>query len=249
MHRHVILSDVAADQIRAHRTRLGLNREQLAEECAQLGAPELTYAAITNIETGRRDKDGKRRREVTVDELMTFGYALGVPPLLLMLPLGRMDSVPSPTRWGGLHPHYAWQWVTGEEPPACRDERGRTVVDSTPIGGPGGPDRMQVWRQVSAPAEIYRDLQSAQATLVKASSQLHFAQQRHGVDSDKTRTARGVYLDRLQEFATVLNEMTELGLHIPALHAKWVEDMREFALLNRPEAVQISQPKNEENGN
>jgi hypothetical protein len=248
MHRHGILSDVVADQVRAHRTRLGLNREQLAEECAQLGAPELTYAAITNIETGRRDKDGKRRREVTVDELMTFGYALGVPPLLLALPLGGMDSVPSPTRWGGLHPDYAWQWVTGEEPPAYRDERGRTVVDSTLIGGPGGPDRMQVWQQVSAPAEVYRDLQSAQAALTKASSQLHFAQQRHGQDSGRTRTARGVYLDRLQDFATVLNEMTELGLRIPALHAKWVADMREFTLLNRPEAVQVFEPKNEEGG-
>lgn len=241
MHSQRILSDVVANQVRAHRTRLGLNREQLAEECAQLGAPELTYAALTNIETGRRDKDGKRRREVTVDELMTFGYALGVPPLLLMLPLGELDSVPSPVRWGGLHPHYAWKWATGEEPPAFRDESGRTVVDSTPIGGTGGPDRMQVWRQVSVPTEVYRSLQAAQAALTKASGQLHFAQARHGGDTDVTRKARNVYLDRLQDFATVLNEMTELGLHVPACNAKWIEDMREFSLLDRPEGVRAEE--------
>lgn len=246
MHSHMILSDVVADQVRAHRTRLGLNRGQLAEECARLGAPELTYSAITNIETGRRDKDGRRRREISVDELMTFGYALGVPPLLLALPLGGMDSVPSPSRWGGLHPHYAWQWVTGGEPPAHRDESGRTVVDSTPIGGDGGMDRMKAWRQVSAPAEAYRNLHSAQAALTKASSQLHFAQARHGEEADASRKARGIYLDRLKDFAGVLNEMTELGLHTPACNAKWVADMREFDLLDRPEAVQNFTPNSKE---
>ncbi|WHM37561.1 helix-turn-helix transcriptional regulator [Streptomyces sp. BPTC-684] len=240
MHSHEILSDLVADQIRMHRTRLGLNREQLAEECARIGAPELTYATITNIETGRRDKSGKRRREVTVDELMTFAYALGVPPLLLALPLGSVDRVPSPTRWGGLHPHYAWRWVTGEEPPASRDERGRIIADSTKIGGGDGPGRMEVWRQVSVPTEVYRSLQAAQAALQKATGRHHFAQERHGADAEETRKARGVYLDRLQDLATVLNEMTELGLRIPEYDARWVQDMREFGLLDHPEAVPVS---------
>ncbi|WP_414168413.1 hypothetical protein ACMATS_17610 [Streptoverticillium reticulum] len=243
MHSHEILSDLVAEQIRAHRTRLGLNREQLAKECERIGAPELTYAAITNIETGRRDKDGKRRREVTVDELMTFAYALGVPPLLLMLPLGSLDRVPSPAKWGGLHPHYAWQWVTGEEPPAFRDEQGRTVVDNSGIGGEEGPNRTGVWRQVAVPTEVYRSLQAAQAALRHASGQLHFAQARHGEDADATRKARGAYLDRLQEFAAVLNEMADLGLNIPACDARWVDDMRQFGMLKRPQAVQVFNTK------
>ncbi|MFD7020051.1 hypothetical protein [Streptomyces sp. NPDC059928] len=246
MHSHEILSDLVADQIRMHRTRLGLNREQLAEECARLGARELTYAAITNIETGRRDKAGKRRREVTIDELMTFGYALGVPPLLLALPLGSADRVPSPARWGGLHPHYAWRWVTGEEPPAFRNAEGRTVVDDTSIGGEDGPDRMEVWQKVSVPTEVYRSLQAAVAALRKAGGQHHFARERHGQDSAETREAHGAYLDRLQEFATVLNEMTDLGLRIPTYDAKWVEDMRKFEMLKRPEAVPVYKPEAKE---
>ncbi|MFG2756771.1 hypothetical protein [Streptomyces wuyuanensis] len=248
MHSHANLSDVTADQIRKHRTRLGLNREQLAEECARLGAPELTYAAITNIETGRRDKDGKRRREVTIDELMTFAYALGVPPMLLMLPLGSIDTVPSPARWGGLHPHYLWRWITGEEPPAYRGEDGKTYADGSNIGSDAGPDRLEIWQRVSVPAEVYRSLQTTQAALTKASNDHHFAQARHGEDAKQTRAARGVYLDRLQEFAAVLNEMTELGLRIPACRPKWVNDMRQFEMLSRPEAVQIFEPKNEEGG-
>ncbi|KOU46864.1 hypothetical protein [Streptomyces sp. WM6378] len=246
MHSHEILSDLVADQIRMHRTRLGLNREQLAEECARIGAPELTYAAITNIETGRRDREGKRRREVTVDELMTFGYALGVPPLLLALPLGSADRVPSPARWGGLHPHYAWRWITGEEPPAFRTAEGRMVVDDTSIGGKDGPDRMGVWQKVSVPADVYRSLQAAQTALRKASGQHHFASERHGENAAETQKARGAYLDRLQDLATVLNEMTDLGLRPPAYDAKWVDDMRQFEMLKRPEAVQVYQPASKE---
>ncbi|MDK9498237.1 helix-turn-helix transcriptional regulator [Streptomyces katrae] len=247
MHSHENLSDVAADQIRKHRTRLGLNREQLAEECARIGAPELTYAAITNIETGRRDKDGKRRREVTIDELMTFAYALGVPPLLLMVPLGSIDAVPSPARWGGgIHPHYLWRWITGEEPPAAVHSDGKIYVDGSKIGGEDGPGRLEVWHKVSVPADVYRSLQAAQAALTKASGNHHFAQVRHGDDAEATNTAYREYLDRLQELARVLNEMVSLGLSVPSYSTKWVEDMRKFSMLERPEAVQIFDPENEE---
>ncbi|MFI6049969.1 helix-turn-helix domain-containing protein [Streptomyces violascens] len=243
MHSHEILSDLVADQIRMHRTRLGLNREQLAEECARLGAPELTYAAITNIETGRRDKEGKRRREVSVDELMTFAYALSVPPLLLAFPLGSVDRVPSPARWGGLHPHYAWRWATGEVPPAFRDADGQTRVDDSNIGGEDGPDRMEVWQKVSVPAEVYRSLQAAQAALQKAAGQQNFARERHGESAPEMRKARADYLDRLEQFAAVLNEMTGRGFRVPAYDARWVEDMREFGLLKRPEAVPVYKRK------
>ncbi|MBT2478518.1 helix-turn-helix transcriptional regulator [Streptomyces sp. ISL-94] len=237
------LSDLAADQIRKHRTRLGLNREQLAEECARVGAPELTYAAITNIETGRRDKDGKRRREITIDELLTFAYALGVPPLLLMLPLGDMDATPSPARWGGLHPYYAWRWITGEEPPAFLHTDGRIYVDSEKIGGAEGHSRIGVWREVAAPTEVYRELQTAQALLKKASGHHHFTQARHGDDAEQTLTARRAYLDCLQELAKALNSMMQYGLRVPSYSAKWVNDMREFEMLDHPEAVEIFEPK------
>ncbi|WP_406354875.1 helix-turn-helix domain-containing protein [Streptomyces sp. NBC_01635] len=107
-------SEVAAAEVKGHRERRGLTREALADACAQHGAPHLTYAAIVNIETGRKDKDTKqRRRNITVDELAVLAKCLGVPPVALLFPVGRVDAVqPLPGRtvptWDAL------RWFTGE---------------------------------------------------------------------------------------------------------------------------------------
>lgn len=71
-------SDHVADQVRYWRQERGLNREALAERCARSGMPEITAMVITNIESGRR-RDGVRRRDITVDELLCFASALDVP--------------------------------------------------------------------------------------------------------------------------------------------------------------------------
>lgn len=65
-----------------------MNRQQLADKCASIGAPGLTLAALTNIETGRPDKTGKRRRDVTVEELFALACALNIHPVDLMVPGG-----------------------------------------------------------------------------------------------------------------------------------------------------------------
>lgn len=41
---------------------------------------------IANVETGRRNASGQRRRGVTVDELLTLAYALDVAPVHLLVP-------------------------------------------------------------------------------------------------------------------------------------------------------------------
>jgi transcriptional regulator with XRE-family HTH domain len=111
---HSTLSDVVAEQIRKRRDALGLTREDLAKRCADLGVSELSYGAITNIETGRKTKDGTRRRLVAVDELAALARALRVPPVLLVFPVGRLDEVqalpgdPVPTP-------AALAWFTGEQ--------------------------------------------------------------------------------------------------------------------------------------
>ncbi|CAL9514596.1 helix-turn-helix domain-containing protein [Streptomyces sp. enrichment culture] len=107
------LSDVAADQVRQHRERRGISRDELAKRCADLGAPQLTYSALVNIETGRKGEGRKRRRDVTVDELAVLAKALGVPPLALLFPVGGVEEVQvlpdrSAPTWDGL------RWFTGE---------------------------------------------------------------------------------------------------------------------------------------
>lgn len=93
---HALSNEVAA-RIRAHRKRLGLTREDLARECAKHGAPELTFAALTNIETGRPDPEtGVRRRCITIDELAVIGDALGGVPLMYLGPCPVCHGMPSP---------------------------------------------------------------------------------------------------------------------------------------------------------
>jgi transcriptional regulator with XRE-family HTH domain len=70
-------SAIVADRIAYARRQRGWNRDQLAKECAAAGAPDITAPAITNIETGRR-VDGRRRRAVTIDELVVFAQLFGV---------------------------------------------------------------------------------------------------------------------------------------------------------------------------
>jgi transcriptional regulator with XRE-family HTH domain len=107
-----VLSDVVADQLVRLRRKHGLTREQLAKRLADNGAPGLTSAALANIETGRRDSEGRRRREVTVDELVALAAVLDESPLLLVFPLGadRFTEV-LPGRTVSMWP--AAQWFAG----------------------------------------------------------------------------------------------------------------------------------------
>jgi transcriptional regulator with XRE-family HTH domain len=82
-----VLSDSVAEQVTRWRKHRGWSREQLADRCKELGMPDLTPAAITNVESGRKQQ-GVRRRHITVDELLVLATALKVPAFLLITPVG-----------------------------------------------------------------------------------------------------------------------------------------------------------------
>ena len=65
------------------RKRRGWSARRLAEACAATGSPQLSESVIANIESGRRE-DGRRRRDVTVDETIAFAKALDVPAIHLL---------------------------------------------------------------------------------------------------------------------------------------------------------------------
>jgi transcriptional regulator with XRE-family HTH domain len=74
------VSDTIAAHLRSLRGARGQGRDEVAAGARAAGAPPaMTAAALSNIETGRRDQDGHRRREVSVDELVWLAAALGVP--------------------------------------------------------------------------------------------------------------------------------------------------------------------------
>lgn len=227
-------SDTVAEQVRRHRTRLGLNREQLADECARLGAPDLTYAALTNIETGRRNKDGKRRREVSVDELLVLGLALAVPPLLLALPLGSEETVPVVPAAEPRDPYTVWKWVTGEETPTLAGPvDGRHQIDPRTIGS-DGPKWSAAWATAAYPASLYPEFERRRLAVTKAYRLAENATNNPDADKEHTTAAQTSYFERLEELAYIVNDMNRAGLTVPELRPDWVEDMQGLSLLDEP---------------
>lgn len=102
------------------RRKRGWSAAGLAEECAELGMPELNRSVIANIESGRR-------RYVSTDELLTLAYALDVAPIHLMVPIEVDESTDAhqypvtPDRF--LPVPAARAWIRGEFPPPGRDPR------------------------------------------------------------------------------------------------------------------------------
>lgn len=80
------ISDLVAAHVQSARMAQGLSARELAARCASIGAHQLTAAVIANIETGRRDVTGKRRRDVTIDELCAIALALGHQPADMLGP-------------------------------------------------------------------------------------------------------------------------------------------------------------------
>lgn len=116
-------SDVVAHRIREVRKKQGMTAAQLAGRCAEQGFPGLTAQALSNIESGRRDKEGKRRRDVTVDELMALAWVLHVAPVYLLTPPLPSPDLPLP---GDPHEFVTltkmWQqFIKGEQPMAGMD--------------------------------------------------------------------------------------------------------------------------------
>jgi transcriptional regulator with XRE-family HTH domain len=79
-------SDLIAARVRQVRTERGMTTAQLADRCADLGAPLLTAQALYKLE-GQRESASRRPRPVTVDELLALALALDVAPANLVVPL------------------------------------------------------------------------------------------------------------------------------------------------------------------
>lgn len=109
-------SGIIAAQVRRRRRQLDITRQSLAEKCASVGAPRLTLAALTNIETGRPDSQGTRRRDVTVEELLALACALDIHPVDLMVPGDAADDEPyAVTAAVSTSAAVAREWIGGRE--------------------------------------------------------------------------------------------------------------------------------------
>jgi transcriptional regulator with XRE-family HTH domain len=84
-------SDAVVWRLRELRKQRGWSAARLADECKRAGFPQLTASVIANIESGRPDAAGHRRRAVTVDELWALARTLQVSMGALLWPLVNRD--------------------------------------------------------------------------------------------------------------------------------------------------------------
>lgn len=106
-----------------------LTAQGLADRCAQLGLP-LARPTIAKLEKGLRET-------ITVGEVQVIARALGVPPVLLLFPLGRADTVEllPGERAGTLD---ALMWFTGADDPDIELFRThKTLAEAWPSGQEG----------------------------------------------------------------------------------------------------------------
>jgi transcriptional regulator with XRE-family HTH domain len=124
------VSDVVARRVRDLRQQWGWSAAELAERCAEWGHPQLTASVIANIESGRRDKHGHRRRDITVDEAFAFARVLQVPVGDLVDPAARMVSSHELIEW--LRHQIVVEQDLGD---------GRAVIRREPVQGAGSASR------------------------------------------------------------------------------------------------------------
>ncbi|WP_198359130.1 helix-turn-helix domain-containing protein [Streptomyces fildesensis] len=112
-----------ATAIRGARKAAKLTVAELAEGCAALGLP-VAGTTITNLENGRR-------HSVDLAEFLVLARVLGIPPIILLYPLGTAGTVEvmpgeEVSTWD------AAAWFTGEEPIATAAAQGtpRDLLDT-----------------------------------------------------------------------------------------------------------------------
>jgi len=172
-----------------------------------LGASYLTPSVIANIETGRRDAEGKRRREVTVDELFVFAYALAAPLPALLLPLHDAQEV-NVTPSTRVSIQAALRWVLSDVPPPTSDGR---VQDAAAWNMQGTP----IWRY----QELWK-LLDATTDFARLIDQLTDEEAVKGTDEERTTRLSRLReaLDReLREVSIQLTTMQEQGVVLPPL--------------------------------
>lgn len=111
------LNKVIGDQVKHHRKRRDWSATELAKRCTALGLT-MSRSKVANLENGRARQEG-----VGMAELLILGAALGVPPTLLVFPVGSGDQVPMLPGLS-IDPWHAYKSLIGEDVTTFDPERG-----------------------------------------------------------------------------------------------------------------------------
>ena len=107
-----------AKRMKELRQKKGWSAANLADACAEVGMPELNRSVIANIES-------RRRKNVTVEEVLTLAFVLDVSPLHLMVPIDEFAPGEKPYRLVGKNfaLYDIRDWIRGRHPLPGQDSR------------------------------------------------------------------------------------------------------------------------------
>ena len=188
----------------------GWTAVDLAARCSTIGAPEITPSVIANIETGRREKDGRRRREITVDELLILAYALRVPPVFLFLPV-EFDERLRVSREVVLQQTQAAPWVVGDDTVAFYEIFPSAATPGIAVDAPEFKEWAH-WRRSAMPVRFTREIWGLTSKFDRLL--------RDGADNRQLEEV-------IVEIATIVEWFGNRGLTPPALPRSVVEALNE----------------------
>lgn len=99
------MTRAVAAEIRHWRETRKLSAQDLANRCAELGLA-IPRPVLSNLENGRREA-------VSIAEVLVLARALEVPPILLISPVGRRETVEMLPGQEALSPWDAACWISG----------------------------------------------------------------------------------------------------------------------------------------
>lgn len=190
-----------AKQVKAYRTARPWTQPQLAEQCQKAGL-DWDRSIVANVEGGRRSS-------VTIHEVLTLAYVLGVPPALLLFPV--MTGEPVEIAEGvALQPGLALRWFVGED---------------DLMGG-----RHPEYEREARPLLLYGELGRAHNAAGNAILNVRAQESVHGVDSPQAVDARERYAAVLGTLVQTLQRMDDLKMRPPAVAKVIHEDAKRFGL-------------------
>ncbi len=244
-----------AARVRTYRLRRNWSARELAERCQAAGL-KWNREIVSNLERGKRNI-------VSIDELLILAYVLGVPPVMMFIPLGDAPAVritPDVVTdtWS------ATKWVRGED----IDPRNLTKFDRFTLD----PEHRQMWSSTHGNLLLYEEFEEASADLRDAnwyfveagvspgswdSSTADAIRRRDELveqellasatntelddDAKKELTRISGYLAgrekrgvALRRLAVSLEQILGSGLQLPFVSTDTVDQLRDAGLLERP---------------
>lgn len=247
---------VVADRTKQYRNWRGWKQPELAERLQRAGLTGWNRSVVANFESGRRTV-------LSIDELLVLAYVLGVPPVMLFVPLGEDDEF-MVTPLVATETESVLLWINGKM------SRPDSVTELPGSRQPEAGDA-QIWHRARIPLATYEQYLNAVHILREAETD--YATQRALIESRDSETTNererlvnghikenellglmknylGDQYNALKLIGDALNGMVRAGLVTPVVPHQLFQTLVSSGRLEQPDRVRTgdTEPEVTEHG-